>query len=95
MSVDFGMEGATYHTYARFCCQSQVQITYIACVRCILGAVQSHMIISQKGMRIYVCIPLKPSIIYTAYKRVLTFAGSQSPTLTKVNFVVNAVVMLL
>ena len=40
------------HTYVRFCCQSQVQITYIACVRCILGTVQSHMIISQKGMRI-------------------------------------------
>ena len=47
MSVDFCMEGATYHTYVRFCCQSQVQITYGACVRCILGAEQSHMIISQ------------------------------------------------
>ena len=54
MSVDFCVEDATYHTYVRFCCQSQVQITYIACVRCILGAVQSHMIISQKGMRINV-----------------------------------------
>ena len=52
MSVDFCIEGATYHTYVRFCCQSQVQITYIAYVRCILGAVQSHMIINQKGMRI-------------------------------------------
>ena len=35
----------------RFGCQSQVQVTYSACVRCILGAVQSHMIISQNGMR--------------------------------------------
>ena len=52
VSVDFCVEGATYHTYVRFCCQSQVQITYIACVRCILGAVRSHMVISQKGMRI-------------------------------------------
>ena len=51
MSVDLCVQGATYHTYVRFCCQSQVQITYIACVRCILGAMQSHMIISQKGMR--------------------------------------------
>ena len=51
--VDFCMEGVTYHTYVRFCCQSQVQITYIACVRCILGAAQSHMIINQKGMRIF------------------------------------------
>ena len=51
MSVDFCMEGATYHTYVRFCSQFQVQITYIACVRCILGAVQSYMIINQKGMR--------------------------------------------
>ena len=53
MSVDFCVEGDTYmyHTYLRFCCQSQVQITYIACVRCILGVVQSHMIINQKGMR--------------------------------------------
>ena len=51
MSVDFCVEGATYHTYVRFCCQSQVQIIYLACARCILGAVQSHMIINQKGMR--------------------------------------------
>ena len=36
-----------------YCCQSQVQVTCIVCVRCILGAVQlqSHMIINQKGMR--------------------------------------------
>ena len=33
------------------CCQSQVHIIYIFCVRCILRAVQSHMIINQKGMR--------------------------------------------
>ena len=51
MSVDFCAEGDTYHTYVRFCCQSQVHITYIACVRCILGAVQSHMVIRRKGMR--------------------------------------------
>ena len=51
MSVDFCMEGATYHTYVRFCCQSQVPITHITCVRCIWGAVQSHMIINQKGLR--------------------------------------------
>ena len=25
--VDFCLEGATYHTYVRFCCQSQVHIT--------------------------------------------------------------------
>ena len=31
----------TYHTHVRFCCQFQVQITYRACVRCILGAI-SH-----------------------------------------------------
>ena len=52
MSVDFCVEGATYHTQVRFCCQSQVHITYISCVRCILRAVQSYMIINQKGMRI-------------------------------------------
>ena len=52
MSVDFYVEDATYHTYVRFCCQSQVQVTYGACVRCIMGAAQSHMIINQKGMRI-------------------------------------------
>ena len=52
MSVDLCVEGATYHTSVRFCCQSQVHITYIFCVRCILRAVQSHMIINQKGMRI-------------------------------------------
>ena len=57
MSVDFCVEGATYHTYVRFCCQSQVQITYVACVRCILGAVKSHMIISQKGMRMFYNLP--------------------------------------
>ena len=43
MSVDLCVEGATYHTYVMFCSQSQVQSTYIACVRCILEAVQSHM----------------------------------------------------
>ena len=50
--VDFCVEGATYHTYVRFLLSISVHITYIACVRCILGAVQSRMIISQKGMRI-------------------------------------------
>ena len=39
-------------THVRFCCQSQVQITCSACVRCILEAVQSHMINNQKGMGI-------------------------------------------
>ena len=34
-----------------FCSQSQVQVTYIACVRYILGAVQSHKIINQKDTR--------------------------------------------
>ena len=52
MSVEFCMEDATYHTYVRFCRQSQVQVTYGTCVRCILGAVQSYMIINQKGKRI-------------------------------------------
>ena len=33
-SVDFCVEGATYHAYVRFCCQCQVQITYHACTLC-------------------------------------------------------------
>ena len=38
-------------------------IIYVACVRCILRAVQSHMIISQKGMRIVIvtCLSLQLS----------------------------------
>ena len=51
VTVDFCMEDATYHMYVKVCCQSQVQITYGACVRCILGAVQSHMIVNKRSMK--------------------------------------------
>ena len=56
----------------RFCCQSQVHIIYIFCVRCILRAVQSHMIINQKGMRIHFNEPLLVEF-KTSYEILSTF----------------------